>query len=136
MNLHSRMAQRGAAIIIAVVAVTLVGLALAAMTSLFAAEYKRTRSDIARAQVRQLLIAAASHVRNQLASGGDGLQVTLPLELRDRGAQASVAFDANTELDVTIVTINASVADQRGRQIITFRLEREQWRAFSARRVF
>jgi Tfp pilus assembly protein PilX len=83
--------RRGFAALTALALIAIVGLGLAAMASLFAAETRRTGRHRDDAQLRQLMLAGEAAAREALARGGRQGDVPLPAELASAGTRLTFA---------------------------------------------
>ena len=88
-----RQRRAGFATIVALMLVALVAAAIAAVTSLAAADFRRTSNEWRDAQLRQLILAGTIEARAPVAAGAPGdskYQLSLPAELAGLGGQVDV----------------------------------------------
>jgi hypothetical protein len=95
----------------ALMLVTLVAVALAAMTSRLATSARQARQQQDRAQLHELLHAGAHFARTSPAEGNHVPQ--LPAALKDQGAKLTI------EIKGKEATVHATVGRNRAGQVIT-----------------
>jgi hypothetical protein len=118
---RSRTKHRGFATTMALMLVALVGSAILAVTMLSAGDFRRTAAEARDAQLRQLVLAATTDVRERLRAGqdvaGQSFTIELPAVLNDSGARVDVrATRTDSGLRVEIV---AHLGDQKLAQDLT-----------------
>ena len=125
-----RHTSRGFASITAIALISIVGLALAALASLFASETRRTGLQRDDAQLRQLLIAGEVATRQALARGERKGAVELPADLAAAGTTLTFAPDGDGDAGATDprLRVTARTADGRVQsQVLTYRPDGQRW---------
>jgi hypothetical protein len=118
--------RRAFATLTAIALISIVAVGLAAITTLFAADVKRTLRHADDAQLRQLLIAGQLAVTAAPKPGK--ADVPLPPELQSAGA--TLAYDANPAPDDAVlrVTVTARMASGRAMtQTLHFIRDGDRW---------
>ena len=115
------------ATVTAVTMLALVGVTLAAMASLFAAEARRTRDAQTEAQLRQLLVAGAAVAGARPPSSPT--TVNLPPSLA--GATLTLRPQPS-EANVKVIAIEASWDDRQMTQALRYVRSGDAWRLTSA----
>lgn len=126
--------QRGFAFMLSVALIIMLGMALAAMSSLLATEIRRTRQQASDAQMRQLLTAGWLAARSHLDRRGPQavpVDVPLPRDLPD--ARLSVRIEpSQSDADHATVDVAVSLGESRARQTATFEHVATRWHLQSA----
>ena len=100
--------SRGFATTVALMMVAFIAAAIMAVTSLAAADFRRTQDEWRDAQLRQIVVAAAVDARAKMRSGAGGsYELQLPEELSKLDASARVQIAGRT------VLVTASVGGKR-----------------------
>ena len=124
--------RRGAALLMAVLMISIVAGSLAALTLAFAAQAKRTTRQAQDAQLRQLLLAGQVAAQQAIGQSKSG-EVALPPDLRSAGASVryeTVQGDAADEMQFRIV---ASLGEGRAMtQTLRFARSGDRWELRSA----
>ena len=124
--------RRAMATMTVVMMLMLVGSAAVAMSALFATEARRTHAAKTQAQERQLLLAGAAYAETELAARGNASRnIDVPLPSSVDGTLHLQIGPGPTSADAT-VQIQATVASQRARQLLTFTRTGETWRITAA----
>jgi type II secretory pathway pseudopilin PulG len=111
----AKCARHGFAAVMAIVLIGLVAATLAAVGIMFTSEARRTRSQAADAQLRQLLIAGAAEAQQRLPAGATEFPtaaVALPPALGGDGATLSLGCTREGDTAI-LVTINATLDTRR-----------------------
>ncbi len=119
--------RRGFATFTAVALISIVGMALLALTLRFGTEVKRTAHHRTDTQTRQLLIAGAAIVMEAVSHGPvtPGTQpVVIPEEAGD--AQLTIGF-ALPSKGTLVATIRARTGPNASRQLLTFSRNATGW---------
>ena len=127
----TNMQRRGVAAITAVSLLALVGVTLAAMGSLFAAEARRTRDATTEAQLRQLLLSGAA-VAGQRAPFTAEATIELPPLLAADGARLVLRPVKPADGDAVVIDVQAAFADRRMTQRVRYAQRDGRWRVDSA----
>ncbi len=114
--------RRGFATIMAIMLIILVGAILAMLATFFVAEARRTRSEAADAQLRQLLTAAAA-----MAMSDPNLDQNYLIEIPAQLQQAEASVSATRSNDVASVVIEAKLGKRKASEVLTFKREGERW---------
>ena len=125
--------RNGFAILMAIALLAIVGMAIISVSSVFAAQIRRTRDTQADAQIRQLLLAAAPIASERLGqwdgNNGQPMMVDLPPELAD--CQLSIRFAPGADGDAT-VDVQASIGKRQGFETLRYAHRGAGWELTSA----
>jgi hypothetical protein len=129
--------RRGFAMIFAILSIGLVTTTLATLSILFAGERQLTMSNSADAQLRQLLLAGAADVNEQVKQWGDSAPkekwlVRLPDELKLGGAELTAAV-ASASGTYTTVEVIAKIANHQGHQRLEYHRATDHWEFVGAK---
>jgi len=122
--------------IIAMAMIGVVGIALLALATRFAAESKMTRYGGQDAQLRQILLAGAVAARQQMGQPDTPRQgqrlVVLPADIDGEDASLVLRFEPSAADGVRNVLIDASLDGRLLRQTLRFEQSDSQWRIVEA----
>lgn len=114
--------QRGMTTLVAICLLTMLSLAMVGVSSQFIAHARRTRTEMADAQLRQLLLAGAQEARakvsNQAAQEPWNSELKLPPALAQQGA--SVTLSVTPRGDGWVVDIHATLEASSMREQLLF----------------
>ena len=126
-----KLRRRGVAAATAVTMLALVGVTLAAMGSLFAAEARRTRDATAEAQLRQLLLAGAAVATQRIPLTAEAT-VELPPSLAADGARLVVRPMKAPDANAVVIEVDAAVADRQMTQTLRYAQRDGRWQVDGA----
>ena len=120
--------QRGFAFMLSIALIIMLGMALAAMSSLLGTEIRRTRRQTSDAQMRQLLTAGTRAAQSHLEDHDRALaevDVHLPATLPD--ARLLLRIGGGPDATRARAEVRAVLGGDRARQTVTFRHDGTGW---------
>ena len=115
--------KRGLALMAVIMMMVLVGAAIVAMGVLFTGEVKRTRSALAGAQLRQMLLAAEPAAREELARGIAERDVTVSMPVN--GGTMSMHVSGSGEK--AVVRAQARIGQMAAVSVMTYGRTDKGW---------
>jgi type II secretory pathway component PulK len=129
--------QRGVAAVSAVLMLSVVATVIVSLTSTFSFEIERTRSTIADAQLRQMLIAGARVAKTHLQQAGSDTasprSVRFPQADADDDRVLSITVLPASGEPVVRVRVDAKVGRRHGTQTVTFERAGDEYHLLDAR---
>jgi hypothetical protein len=111
--------RRGTAFMAAVLLMIVVASIVTLLAIVFAAQARRTRSAVAGAQLRQLLLAADPIARADLAANGTAARTLTP-PIPVEGATLTIVIQPPADGASTTVDVTATLRQMTGRQILHY----------------